>query len=276
MASFAACTTLKPKAPSASQELLDTPMPTVPPSTPTPPATATPLSTRPIGKDFKPAKGQLIGPIITHLGAARADGVAVQPVSVDSKGIPTYVTTAGSGFILVVEAKAGIGGNEVARTVFAYQADDPSVRPDLEIISSRDLGDGSKKVCDRMKPDLGGVPAVNPPRFDTKKEISDAINDFACRFETFNESASSCTATAQGDFAFIERDTQQQFCMMVARAWGFPEGDTIITVRVRDMKGNPGPSKQVRIRHPAASKVPKQATPVPTPAKPKSIPTRGA
>ncbi|MBI3782185.1 MAG: hypothetical protein HY270_02170 [Deltaproteobacteria bacterium] len=254
---------------------VDTPVPTVPPATPTPPPTPAPLATRPVLKKGKADKGEFIGPVITHLGAARADGLPVEPVS-NEGGIPTYMSAAGSGFIIVIEAKPGSGGGEVARRVFAYQAGDPKVRPDLEIISSRDLGNGSPKVCDRMRPDIGGIPAVNPTRFDETQKISDAINDFSCRFETFNESQSSCTSTKTGDFSFVKQDTTQQFCMMVAHAWSFTEGDTILTVRVRDMNGNPGPAKKMRVRHPPASKVTKKPTPVPTPSKPKGIPTRGA
>ena len=82
-----------------------TPMPTVPPKTPTPEATPAPLKTRPVGKEIKARKGEPIGPVITFLGAARADGHTVEPESVDKKGIPTYLSSAGSGFMLVIEAK---------------------------------------------------------------------------------------------------------------------------------------------------------------------------
>ena len=277
-AGLSGCATVAPTKAQVGAALAaeETPVPTVPPTTPTPPATPAPLSTRPVGKDIKPTKGQLIGPEISYLGAARADGLPVQPTSVDSNGVPTFTAAAGSGFIIVVEAKAGLAGHEVGRRVFAYQADDPTVRPDLEIISSRDLGDGSKAVCDRMKPNLGGVPAVNPPKFTETQAISNAINDLTCRFETFGESESSCTVTATGDFSFVKKESTQQFCMIVARAWSFPVGDTVLTVRVRDVKGNPGPSKQLRIRHPAAAAVPPAAKKEePTPKGPKPLPTRG-
>lgn len=252
----------------------ETPVPTVPPATPTPPPTAAPLSTRPVGReDAKSLKGQAIGPEITHFGAARADGKPVPPASTEG-GIPTYVANAGAGFIIVVEAKAGSGGHEVGRRIFAYMADDPTVRPDLEIISSKDLGDGSKAVCDRMKPVIGGIPSAKS--FAEDQATSNAINDLSCRFETFNESDSSCTVTENGDFSFVSADTQQQFCMIVARAWSFPVGDTILTARVRDMKGNPGPPKKLRIRRPPEVKAPAKPKEVPTPAGPKPLPTRGS
>jgi hypothetical protein len=222
--------------------------------------------------DLKPTKGQPIGPEITYFGAARADGKPVPPANTEG-GIPTYIAAAGAGFIIVVEAKAGLGGHEVGRRVFAYMADDPTVRPDLEIISSRDLGDGSKAVCDRMKPIIGGVPAAKS--FAEDQATSNAINDLSCRFETFNESEHSCTVTEHGDFSFASPDTQQQFCMIVARAWSFPVGDTILTARVRDMKGNPGPIKKMRIRRPPEAKAPAPtAKQAPTPSGPKPLPTR--
>jgi hypothetical protein len=253
--------------------IVDTPLPTVAPATPTPTPPPTPLPTRPVGReDIRPKKGQAIGPVITHFGAARADGYPVQPVSIE-KGIPTYLTSAGAGFMLVVEAKPGLAGHEVGRRVFAHVPNDPSVRPDLEIISNRPLGNGDPRVCDSRRPNIGGIPAAQS--FAETQAITDAINDFACRFETHNDNESACTVNANGDFAFVNPETTQQFCMAVARAWEFPVGDTILTVRVRDVKGNPGPPKQVRIRRPAQTPSPRpKAMPSPTPAGPKPLPTR--
>ena len=239
------------KRPTASPEIFeDTPMPTVPPASPTPPPTEAPLPTRPIGKGGKPKKGETVGPIVTHFGAARADGLPMEPISVDNQGIPTYRQAAGSGFMIVVEAKAGASNLEVGRRVFAYVQDDPTVRPDLEIESSHDMGDGSPAVCDRRKPTIGGIPGINPPNFAETKRVSDAINDFGCRFETFIESESSCTLNQNGDYSFVKKDTTTQFCMMVARAYAFPVGETILSVRLRDTDGNPGPIKQMRIVRP--------------------------
>lgn len=251
--------------------VVDTPVPTVAPSTPSPTPPPTPLPTRPVGReDVKPKKGQAIGPVITHFGAARADGLPVPPATVE-KGIPTYVTNTGAGFILVVEAKPGLAGHEVGRRVFAHVPNDPTVRPDLEIISNRPLGNSDPRVCDSRRPDIGGIPAA--ASFAETQAIADAINDFACRFETHNDHESACTVNQSGDFAFVNPETTQQFCMAVARAWGFPVGDTILTVRVRDVRGNPGPAKQIRIRRPSETPAPR-VLPSPTPAGPKPLPTR--
>lgn len=254
----------------------ETPVPTVPPAPVTPPPTPAPLPTRAVGRDdVKARKGEPVGPVLTYLGVARADGLPVDPPSVEG-GLPTWVVGAGAGFILVVEAKPGLAGHEVARRIFVHKPDDPTARPDLELIVSRPLGDGSPKVCDRRRPDIGGIPAASG--FGETQTIADTLNDMACRFETFNDPESACTVDKNGDFRFASDDTTQQFCMIVARAWAFPEGDTIVTARVRDMKGNPGPAKKIRIRRPKAPKVPPTpaVAPTPKPTGPKALPTRGA
>jgi len=235
----------------------ETPMPTVPPVAPTPGPDSIPtaapeaLATRPIPTGAKAKKGEAIGPIVTHFGAARADGTPVPPESVGKDGLPLYITRSGSGFILVIEGKPGLSGHEVGRRLFVHVPGDPNERADLELQASRDLGNGSAEVCDRTRPKIGGVPGINPPSFAATQKISDAINDFACRFETFVESEFSCTMTKNGDYEFVAKDTDTQFCLLMAKAWGFPEGDTIVSVRLRDTAGNPGPIKKLRIRHSA-------------------------
>jgi hypothetical protein len=256
---LAACTAKKPAkdAMRSAPQYEATPMPTVPPATATPEATPAPLPTRPIATGVKPSKGRPIGPVATFFGAARADGSLAEPESVDKKGIPVYRSEVGSGFMIVVEVKPGEGGYEPGRSVFTHVPDDPKMRPDLEIQTSRDMGNGSREVCDRRRPNIGGVPGINPPSFAETQRISDAINDFSCRFETFIESDGSCTLNKNGDYAFVSKDTTTQFCMIVARAYIFPVGKTLVSVRVRDSEGNPGPVKQMWVKRPA------------TPAKPK-------
>ena len=247
--SLSACAAKAPSKGATTAAMQETRVPTVPPATPTPEPEAAPLPTRSIGKkDVKAKKGVPIGPVVTFFGAARADGTKAEPTSVDRAGVPVYNTAAGSGFIVVVEAKAGESGAEVARRVSAYVPNDPHTRPDLEIESNHDMGNGSPEVCDRQRPNIGGIPGINPPSFDETQKISDAINDLGCRFETFIESDSSCTMNANGDYAFMNKETTTQFCMLVAHAYAFPQGETLVSVRLRDVDGNPGPVKQMRIR----------------------------
>jgi hypothetical protein len=247
----------------------DTPVPTVPPGTPEA------LPTRPIPHpNLKATKGHPIGPVITLLGAAKADGTPLKPMSVDKQGVPTYLSYVGSGFILLVEAKPGPSNYEVGRSVFQYEPKDASKRPDLQIEVNRPLGDGSTTVCDRRMPNIGGVPAIRPPSFKDTQKISDTLNDLACRFEIFIDSASSCTVTPQGGFSFVNSESTTQFCMIVARAWAFPVGTTEVTARLRDVNGNPGPVKRMKIYRPKELPRPK---PVRTPFKkptPKALPTR--
>jgi hypothetical protein len=249
---LSACAAKPPlKGPKAVAEAYqETPVPTVPPSTPAPVPSASPIPTRASAKHVKARKGEAIGPIVTFFGATRADGSTVQPKEVDKRGIPTYVSAVGSGFMLVVEAKPGLSNLEPALNVFAYVQDDPKSRPDLQIETDRSMGDGSPAVCDRMRPKIGGIPGINPPSFAETQRISDALNDLACRFEIFTQSDSSCTLQKNGEYSFINKDSTVQFCMIVARAWAFPPGKTLLSVRMRDSEGNPGPVKQMRILRP--------------------------
>ena len=253
-------------APPPREVVTPTPMPTVPP----PASTAFPTP-RPSASLKEGAKGEPIGPEITFLGITRADGKAVEPAP-SSDSIPTYKNYVGSGFQLVVEGKPGKSGIDVGRRVYAYSATDPKMRPDLEVEFDRPLGDGSAAVCDRIRPAIGGVPAVNPATWAETQPVADAINDVGCRFEVFLESESSCTLGRNEDWQFREPATKIQFCMTVAKAWNFPVGDTVVSVRLRDTAGNPGPVKKIRITRPKEAPTPRpRIQPTPTT---KSLPTR--
>lgn len=252
-------------APKVSPEY--TPVPTVAAGTPTP-SPAKPLPTRPI-KHPEAQKlrksGKLIGPVVTFAGITRADGYKVEPISIDKDGVPTYQNYVGSGFQIVIEGKPGLSQLEVGRRVFAHDPKNPRLRPDLEIQADRDLGDGSRAVCDRRRPNIGGIPAINPPSFAETQRIADALNDFSCRFETFIEPESACVVTRHGEFAFINPESTTQFCMVVARAWNFPVGETLVSVRLRDSEGNPGPIARFRLLRPKDRPTPVREEPQSTP-----------
>jgi hypothetical protein len=241
-------------------------VPTVPPRTPTPVDSA-PLPTRPLedpAAEKLKQSGKAIGPVVTHAGVARADGRPSEAIGKE-KGIPVYLNYVGSGFLIVIEAKPGLSRLEVGRRIFSYDPNNPAKRPDLEIQSNRTLGDGSVTVCDNRKPTIGGIPAIDPASFAETKEVAAALNDMSCRFETFIESAGSCTLNKQGDFAFVAKDTVTQFCMVVAKAWNLPIGDTLFSVRLRDSKGDPGPVSQFIVRRPSSRPTPNAAQAKPTP-----------
>ena len=244
--------------------------------TPQPGAEGAPptLSIRPVGNEQAAAAakraGKDIGPVVSHAGLARADGRGVEPDGKTADGIPIYRHPVGSGFMIVIEGKPGINNVENGRSIYRYSADDPTQRPDLEIEVTRPLGDGSLTVCDARRPTIGGVPAVDPPSFADTPKVSAAINDLSCRFETFIESNSSCTVNQYGDFEFLDKSSKVQFCMVVARSWQFPEGDTLVSVRLRDTDGNPGPVSRFVVRYkpnPSPEKKPPTPMPTPTPAR---------
>jgi hypothetical protein len=269
---FMACTAAKQPEPrsiptlSQREVLTPTAAPTVPP----PASTAFPTP-RPVVTQKAGDKGKPLGPEITYFGITRADGKPIEPIST-TDGIPTYRNYVGSGFQIVVEGKPGASGADVGRRIFAHSATDPTLRPDLEIQVDRPLGDGSEVVCDKLRPVIGGVPAINPPSFNETQQVADTLNDLGCRFETFLESESSCTLGPNEDWSFRDSETKMQFCMTVARAWNFPIGDTLVSARLRDSAGNAGPVKRIRINRPKDAPTHKPQ-PKPTPTS-KSLPAR--
>jgi hypothetical protein len=250
-------------------------VPTVPPRTPLPEGAA-PLPTRPVRNPNaakEKAEGKSIGPVVTFAGVARADGVLTEPIGKNAQGIPIYRHPVGSGFMVVVEGKPGISNVEVGRSIFRYDPTDPTQRPDLEVEVNRPLGDGSAAVCDARRPKIGGVPAVEPPSFAESPKVTAALNDMACRFETFIESNASCTVNKFGDFSFAKpAESKVQYCMVVARAWAFPDGDTLVSVRLRDTDGNPGPVSHFVLQRKALPTQPRRPSPTPTPTAPRRRP----
>ncbi|HYD48148.1 MAG TPA: hypothetical protein VEB21_07370, partial [Terriglobales bacterium] len=202
------------------------------------------------------------GPVITFAGLTAADDSLIAPTSVTNDGTPVYSRPFGSGFSLVIEAKPGTNDIEVGDS--SYDADLDSL-PDLQIASSRDLGNGSAAVCDDPQTIPGGVPAA--AGFDDG-DIA-AVNDFSCRFVdgagnplARTASSDSCVAFATGDYAFVDPESQAQFCGFISAPLAFPTGDTTITVRVRDIEGHVGPERRIIV----------QVQPPPTPTQAPSGP----
>jgi hypothetical protein len=225
---------------------------TVPPSTPGPKAEGgAKLNVRPVKNvdtEKALAQNKTVGPVITFAGISRADGKAIEPDGKTRSGDPIFMNYVGSGFMVVIEAKPGFSNLEVGRSIFHYDPEDPSTRPDLEIQVDKPLGDGSTIVCDARPPKIGGIPAIEPPSFAETAKVTGALNDLSCRFEVFGESEFSCSVDDHGSFAFRNEESTQQFCMVVARKWRFQEGDTTVSVRLRDREGNPGPVSKFILR----------------------------
>lgn len=193
------------------------------------------------------------GPEITFFGTARSDGVPRSPDDYDSEGRPVYITSM-SGFFIVVEARPGRSGAAVGSSAFNSDPSNPAVLPDLQVLLSRAIGDGSPAVCDKTLPDQGGVPATPPLTFSETQTVADAINDFACRFDNGGgapqglSNQDACTSFEDGDFHFVNRASTLQFCALIARNWSFAAGATIVEARVRDAQAFVGPPREIVIQ----------------------------
>jgi hypothetical protein len=151
-------------------------------------------------------------------------------------------------FMLVVEAAPGLNGVLVANTLGPAP---PDGRPDLQIQNTVDIGNGSFAVCDKGPPSQGGggVPGVPTPRFDPDDEfITDTLLDFACRFTAFTPAA-PCTIMGGGkDPKLIDPNATAQFCNILSPTTAFPPGDSLVTVAVRDISKQLGPTAQIIVR----------------------------
>jgi hypothetical protein len=172
---------------------------------------------------------------------ARVDGVPVDPLGrID--GVPVYFRNSGFSFKVVVECQSGLSGVPCGTSTFDLVADDPTYRPDVQVETSRPLGDGSPAVCE------SGVPAVDPPDFGSTQAIANILNDLGCNFTTFTTSRVACTQDAFDNPSFVSSATQLQFCLSVERPLSFGDGDTTLSVRLRDTAGNLGPMQQLIVR----------------------------
>lgn len=165
-------------------------------------------------------------------------------------GVPIYEPLFGSGFSLIVEAKPGASRAQVGKSTFAEVG-----VPDLRIQVDRALGDGSATVCDDMPPIIGGVPAINPPSFADEQSVNDRINDLACRFIDGQGNHlgrqcgdSACVLGTDGEFGCVGSGSTVQFCGFMSQVLSFPLGDTLVSARVADARGEVGPSARLIVR----------------------------
>lgn len=202
------------------------------------------------------------GPKVTFFGLATADDLLIEPIGTTIDGIPIYERRGSSGWRIIVEGKPGSSGARVGVAgTYPGMSQNP-YRADLQIQSNRQLGNGSTYVCDRgPQAPIGGIPAINPPDFGPSDAVTDAINDFACRFDAHSESGSACTMFGSG-FAFVMMPprvpnddpsswSRMQFCSVpsVGFEMRFPAGqDTLLTVQLTDTQGNVGDQEQIVVR----------------------------
>lgn len=209
--------------------------------------TKTPTPTRRPGAD------------ISFFGLVRPNDRVITPNGTTPEGIPIFERPFGYGFTVVVEGKRGPNNRPIGTSAFDSNPFDPSQRPDLQIIVSRPLGDGSSQVCDDEPPTIGGIPAASS--FDETQPISNAINDFACRFVDGSgqpigrgKGEDACTQGDDGNYGFVyvvpppQVSTSVQFCAPIAPPFAFQIGDTLITARLRDSNGAVGPPASIVVR----------------------------
>lgn len=207
---------------------------------PTPTPTATPIA----ADD---------APVVSYLGIVDASRIPVAASGSDDEGRPIFLHP-GSGAALVIEGREGRDGHPVG--IEAYRSD--GRLPDLQVILSNALGNGSPAVCALGMQD--GVPAISPLSFDLTPALIDAVNDLGCRVNDGAgrqlgqiETELACSRrAADAPFAFVDERTDVQFCIPLARAWDFPGGDTIVSARLRDVGGGEGIPAAIVIRKPGS------------------------
>lgn len=215
--------------------------------TPTPTVTRTRTATRTPTPTFPP----LPGPLITWFGLTEADGRVVLPADSSDNGTLIFERRIGAGFFLVLEGRPGSSGSPPDIRNF-FDSNNPGSRPDIEILTSRPLGNGSTEVCDKgplnIAP-LGGIPATGTIDFDSSDpNLIDALNDFSCRFTDYT--SAPCTLDARERAVFVAGNTTVQVCTatVVGVEMRFPTGETTLTVRWRDRLGNYGRPYSIIVR----------------------------
>lgn len=194
-------------------------------------------------------------PKITFFGVLNTNKAIVDPVDMDGI-IPIYQRPS-AGFTLVVEGRPGGTRAAVGTSVFNSKLNDPTVLPDLQIIASNNLGNGSFAVCDDSPDMPGGVPGV--PDFAPTQMVADAINDLACRFldgsgTPGGRGPNDACIVFEDDpvlFHFKDPTSTVEFCGEINQgAVPFPKDETLVSVRLRDIAGHLSAVAQLIIRVP--------------------------
>lgn len=240
--------TLPPPLPTATRTRTVTAPPSATPSATGTPPTATATRTRTATATPRPDED---GPRITHFGLAHADDRPFAGGAFDAFGRPRFRVPFGYGFSLIVEAKPGNGAP-------GRNGYDPDGTPDVQLLVSRPLGDGSALVCDALPPEIGGVPRTEPLVFGDDPATRDAMNDLGCRINDGTGAplgrlggSNACTRSESGSgfgYGFVAPDTTVQYCLPVAPPWAFAPGDTIVAARVRGASGAFGPVREIVVR----------------------------
>ncbi len=178
------------------------------------------------------------------------------PVAVLQDGTAVFERSSGWGFSLVVEARPGGANTPVGMRTFRWDPNRPEVLPDLAIVSSQALGNGSGEVCDDTAPLLGGVPAwLAALELPGSQRLADVVNDLACRFKDGSgqprgrNANEACTLFDDGQYRFVGAGTTVQFCGFIDAVLALPAGATTeFSVRVRDESGRWSSTRKLIVR----------------------------
>ena len=66
----------------------------------------------------------------------------------------------------------------------------------------------------------------SPADFSPVQSVSDALNDWSCRFKVYSETDFACTQDSSGNFLFGSPTSTVQFCTLVNDTMTFPAGNT--------------------------------------------------
>jgi len=190
---------------------------------------------------------------------ARADNGLVQPSGQTPDGTPIYDRPTHFGFILVIEGRPGSSGKAMGTFGIDGNPATGGSRASVQIVSDRPLGNGSTAICDIGPPPapVGGVPASGMASFPPDQNVTDAINDFACRFDFHSRGSQACTLDSLRNFAFATDPAlivsqTRQYCTVpaIGRELSFPSGSTRLTLQLTDFAGNIGDRRQIVVRVP--------------------------
>ena len=192
-----------------------------------------------------------------------------------------FTWPSGSGMKLVIET------NVAVPTPNSFAC----VNPSVQVESTNRLGPDPTALCSAAGFDPSGqyrnsIPAIPTPTFDLTPEISYALQSFATTFTTYTP-AGWCTPDPTGfpyEGRTIASGTTLQFCTYPPGVTPYqrcPAGDTLLTARLLNSSGTPGPTKQIIVRIPTSAPTATAAptrtrTSTPTPsatATPSSTPT---
>lgn len=163
----------------------------------------------------------------------------------DAQGRQIYQVNGGQ-LLIVVEGAKGLSNASVGQSTMPGSFGD---WPDIQIETTQQLGDGTRGTCANGDPG-GGVPGINPPNFTPESSpgiLTAALDSFGCQFEYHFPNA-LCTWSGDPTNAHYLSGSTAQFCDQMSANAPFNSGDSVVTVRLRDINGNTGPTAQIVVR----------------------------